>query len=194
MTTQEIIQEVIKLATQVGIFGIAAYWIQKQIDKSSQQRLEEFKSTLSLLSSKGTKLHEKRFHVIEELYSKLVDLESSMIKLTHPVKFSNDYEKQEIDLLNTANAKFQDFTVYFEKTKIYFNPITCNQIEIFREEIREAFMNYHEHTLFKKDEVDKETFISARKKKMVAFQSMTNDIPSLKNNLELDFRKIMIVD
>ncbi len=67
----EIIVEIFKLIAQLGLFSIASYWIQKQIDKSSQKRLEEFKSTLTFLNTKFTKLHEKRFIVIEECMLKL---------------------------------------------------------------------------------------------------------------------------
>lgn len=194
MTTQEIIIPLLQSFTQIIIFGVAAYWIQKQIDKSSQKRLEEFKATLTLLNSKSTKLHEKRFLVIEELYSKLVDLEISMQRLTTPLKFTADYEKNEIKLLNESDNNFQDFNLYFEKNKIYFTDSTCKEIEGIRKIIYEAILGYNEHRLFDKDEVDREFFLTSRKKMITAYNAVKDDIPILKSNIEIQFRNIMLVD
>jgi len=84
MTSDQLIIEVGKLLGQLGLFGIASYWIQKGIDNSASKRLEEFKSTLNLIHAKETTLHEKRFLVIEELNGKLVDLDYAMRTLTPP--------------------------------------------------------------------------------------------------------------
>ena len=42
------IDNLIKIGSEIGIFAIAAFFIQKLIEKSANKRLEEFKSTLSL--------------------------------------------------------------------------------------------------------------------------------------------------
>jgi hypothetical protein len=80
------IDNLFKIGSEIGIFAIAAFFIQKLIEKSANKRLEEFKSTLSLLQSKQTSLHNKRLEIIEKLYNKLVELNNAMEKLTTPFK------------------------------------------------------------------------------------------------------------
>ena len=195
MTIQQIIIELSKLISQLGLFGIASYWIQKQIDKSSQKRLEEFKSTLALLNAKSTKLHEKRFGVIEEMYSLIVDLQMEMLKLTNPVKFTSDYEAEMEKLIVDSNTYFQNFSSFFEKNKIYFNEITCGLMEEIRKTIHEAIWNFHEHRMYKQmGEDDKQILREARQNMIKAYNSVKDDIPKLRQNLEKDFRQILSVD
>lgn len=191
----ELIKSAIQLLTQLGIFGIAAYYIQKQIDHSSQKRLEEFKSTLNLISNKGIKLHEKRLLVIEELYAKLVDVEIAMLWLTHPVKIAPsspaEYEK---NLLNDAVEKYSSFAQFYDKNKIYFNASLCTNIEVLRNTLNVTMINYNEHKLFTRDEVGRETYVAARQKMLDAYKTVKDTIPALRNNLETEFRKILAVE
>ncbi|MDL5512934.1 hypothetical protein QSE00_13990 [Arenibacter sp. M-2] len=78
-------ENIIKIVSDLGIFAIAAFFIKKLIENSANKRLEEFKSTLSLIQSKQTVLHNKRLEIIEKLYGYIVDLNSSMYNLTNPV-------------------------------------------------------------------------------------------------------------
>lgn len=133
--------------------------------------------------------------IIEELYSKLVDLETSMLWLTNPVKCSTgNHAENENSLLKEAAENFSKFAVFFEKNKIYFSSILCRDIDKIRNTFNEAIWNYNEHKLFNKDEVDKETFLSARKKMIDAYKSVKETIPTLRNNLEKEFRKILTVE
>lgn len=195
MDTTEIIKSTIQLLAQLGLFGIAAYYIQKQIDSASQKRLEEFRHTLSLMSTKGIKLHEKRLLVIEDLYGKLVELETAMLWLTSPLKFVfGNPAEYENGLLKNAAESYSAFAVFFEKNKIYFTTVLCLDIEKIRNTFNEAMINYNEHKLFEKDEVDRKTYIAARQKMLDAFKTVKEIIPKLRHSLESDFRKILAVE
>jgi hypothetical protein len=195
MTTQDIVIESIKLAGQIGIFTIASYWIQKQIDKSSQKRLEEFKTTLSLLSTKVTTLHNKRFKVIEEMYSRIVDLQISMLRLTNPIKFAEDYQKELEKLTLESNESFQNFNIYFEKNRFYFNDFTCGILEQIRKVNHAAIWDFNEHRIYEGSEVeDRKLIKEARQKMLKAYDLIKDEIPKLRESLDNDFKKILIVD
>ena len=196
MTTGEIIIEILKVVSQLGIFGIAAYWIQKLIDNSATKRLEEYRNTLSLLQSKETTLHAKRLQIIESLYAKLVDLEFSMLTLTSPVKFSplGEYDKYEATLVSTANETFQSFHIFFEKNKIYFSETTCQLLHEIRDAFYKALVNYNQHKLYKEIEVDDKELIKEAYKNLInSYNSVKDEIPKLRKELESEFRKILIV-
>jgi hypothetical protein len=195
MTTNEMIIEVLKLLGQIGIFGIAAYWIQKQIDKAANKRLEEYKSTLSLLKLKGISLHSKRFEVIENLYGKLVELEFSLHTLTNPVKFAPNFEKHESELVENSNQAFQSYHIFFEKNKIYFSDETCKMIHEIRNAFYNAIWNYNQPRILKAQEIDdKEMLKEARQNMMKSYKSVKDDIPKLRAELESEFRKILLVE
>lgn len=195
MSTNQIILEALKILGQLGVFGIAAYWIQKQIDKSSQKRLEEYKSTLFILQSKGTSLHEKRFEIIESLYAKLVDLEISMMNLTNPVKFTNDYKSTQAALVEKSYDDLQSFHFYFEKNKIYFNEATCKFIDDIQNAFYGAMGDYNYHRILEAhEETDRELIKDARQRMMNAYKSVKDEIPKLRTVLENEFRKILVVD
>ncbi len=195
MTSKELISEGFKFLSQIGIFGLASYWIQKQIDKSSQKRLEEFKSTLSLLNTKFTKLHEKRFEVIGEMYTRVVDLQVAMLKLTNPVKFTENYEKEIDILISNSNNCFQNFNSFFERNRIYFNDTTCLLMDEIRKTFHVAIWDFNEHRMYKQmGEDDRQVIKEAHQKMIKAYKSMKDDIPKLRQNLETDFKKILNVD
>ena len=195
MTTSELILEIIKVSGQVGIFAIAIYWIQKLIDNSATKRLEEYKKTLSLLQSKETTLHSKRYEVIETLYNNLVDLDFSMRTLTNPVKFSPpDFEKYEAELVSKANESFQTYHIFFEKNKIYFSEQTCKLINDIRDAFYQALWDYNQHKIFKAHGIDDKKLIDEAYQNLIkSYKSLKDEIPKLRSELEKEFRKILVV-
>ena len=106
---------IIQSLTNLGFFGIAAFFIKKIIENSAQKRLEEFKSTLVVIQNKQDVLHNTRVEIISELYSLLVTLNSSMYQLTIPVKQipeGIEYDEMESKLMNKANLDYQNFNKF----------------------------------------------------------------------------------
>jgi hypothetical protein len=195
MTASEITIEIIRILGQVGIFGIAVYWIQKLVDNSASKRLEEYKASLSLLESKETGLHSKRLEIIESLYSRLVELNSSMSTLTNPVKFSpTDYQKYEAELVSKANETFQSYHTFFEKNKIYFSESTCKLIHEIRDAFYQALWDYNQHKLFEAHGINDRKLISEAYQNLEkSYKSVKDEIPKLRANLENEFRRILAV-
>ncbi len=191
---EQIGTEIVKWIGQLGLFGIASYWIQKSIDNSASKRLEEFKGTLSLMHSKQTSLHDKRLSVIENMYVKLVDLDYSMRTLTNPLKFdtANDAE---VKLIQGSNEKFQDFNMYFERNKIYFSAKTCEVLNNIREKFYLALWDYDQPRFLKSMQVDDGTVLrDAYLKAHDVYAQVKDDFPALRSDMEKEFREILNVN
>lgn len=190
----EIINIVISSASQVGIFGIAAYYINKNIETNSNKRLEEFKNTLYLLKTKELSLHDKRYGVIENLYANLVELDYSMRTLTNPLKlFAGDYENYENKLISEANEKFQVFNLQFEKNRIYFSIQTIDKIEIIRQEFYNSLLEYQRFKMFHKDTMPAELLKKAHDSLEKSYERVKDKIPILRLEIENEFRSILQV-
>jgi hypothetical protein len=190
------IDNLIKIGSEIGIFAIAAFFIQKLIEKSANKRLEEFKSTLSLLQSKQTSLHNKRIEIIEELYNKLVELNNAMAILTNPAKQTNkDFEEYEKELTENASSSFNSFNSFYQKNKIYFRENTNEIIDEILTGFNNAFWDYNEFNFYKKSGVtNQDEIIKSRKKMRDSYISVKDEIPKVRKKLEDEFRKLLGVE
>lgn len=191
-------ENIIKIVSDLGIFAIAAFFIKKLIENSANKRLEEFKSTLSLIQSKQTVLHNKRLEIIEKLYGYIVDLNSSMYNLTNPVKQTEkDFKEFEKELTEKASECFNLFNSFYQKNKIYFNEQTCKIIDDLLKHFHQAFWDYNEHKFYEGigvDVYDRKTVIESRKKMIAAYKSVKDEIPEARKKLEKDFRDLLKVE
>ena len=187
------IDNLIKIGSEIGIFTIAAFFIQKLIEKSANKRLEEFKSTLSLLQSKQTSLHNKRLEIIEKLYNKLVELNNAMAILTHPLKqTSKDFEESEKELTETASSSYNSFNSFYQKNKIYFKENTNEIIDEILEGFHTAFWDYNQFNFYKQTGVtNQDEIIKSRKKMRDSYISVKDEIPKVRKKLEDEFRKLL---
>lgn len=189
------IEIILKIATELGVFTIAAFFIKKIIENSANKRLEEYKNTLSIIQSKQTSLHNKRSKIVEELYSKLVDLNNSMFILTNPVKQTEkDFKEYEAELTENASKSYNSLNIFFQKNRIYFNEKTCAIMDEILNEFHQAYWDYHEHKFYEGTGVtDRETIVDARKKMMDSYKAVKDEIPKIRKNLEEDFRSLLEV-
>jgi len=191
---EAIILELIKVLGQIGIFAFAATLIQKRIDHSAAERLEEFKASLNLMSSKETVLHNKRFLVIEELNSRLVDLDYAMRTLTFPLKF-DPTEESEAQLFDSANNAFQVFNMFFEKNKIYFPIDTCKVLENIRQKFYDALWNYDQPRRIKGMMINDggELLRQVQLRAIEVYQQVKDEFPVLREGFEKELRQILKV-
>lgn len=190
----EIVNIVISAASQVGIFSIAAYYINRNIETNSNKRLEEFKNALHLVNTKELNLHDKRYGVIENLYANLVDLDYSMRTLTNPTKISGvNHEDFESKLMSDANEKFQIFNLQFEKNRIYFSIQTIDKIEIIREEFYTSLLEYQRFKIFHRDTMPADLLKNAHDSLQKSYERVKDKIPVLRLEIENEFRSILQV-
>ena len=190
------IDNLINIGSEIGIFAIAAFFIQKIIENSSNKRLEEFKSTLSVLQSKQTSLHNKRLEIIEELYSKLWELNNSMSILTNPLKQANkNFEEYEKNLIENASSSFNSFNIFYLKNKIYFKENTNQIIDDILKGFQSAFWDYNEFNFYKEAGVtDRDQLVKSRQKMIDSYKSVKDEIPKAQKKLEDEFRKLLSVE
>jgi hypothetical protein len=146
------------------------------------------------MSSKETVLHNKRFLVIEELNSRLVDMDYAMRSLVLPVKYDPTVESEK-NLFSEANNTFQKFNMYFEKNKIYFSVETCNIIENIREKFYTGLWDYSQPNRFKGVDLGDggKTFKELMLKAVEVYGQVKNEFPVLRAGFEKELRQILSV-
>lgn len=130
-----------------------------------------------------SKLHDRRAEVIEELYSKLVDL------VPKAEKYSMTWDrKKDKNVFIDAALIFVDFS---QKKRIFFEEITCKILD----EIDSKYMDFLKHMKelsrenkgeFSEENNKKRDYLMDEVKKIIRSR-----IPLLKKELEREFRKML---
>lgn len=206
----------INLLRDLGVFTIVAYIIQRIIDNSSNRKLEKYKqeldftirgyqltldrdlvrykSDLNLHLSRQTSLHEKRLTIIDEMYKKLVQLDSTMRAMTGIHVVVEDGEKEQQERVNKAQEAFADYNNYFLFHKLYFNKATSELLESIRKEYFSANWDFFElkrMQSFTGGQLSKEGFKESYTKVQDASKRIREDIPKTLEILEDEFRKLL---
>ncbi|WP_207516106.1 hypothetical protein [Longitalea luteola] len=204
------------LLRDIGFFGIAAFIIQRIIEHSSTKNLEKYKqeldftirgyqltldtdlerykSELNLHLSRQTSLHEKRLGIIDEMYKKLVHLDSSMRELTKPQFVIEDAEKEQQERVQKSQEAFIEYNNYFLLNRLYFNKEVSGLLENITKEYISANMDFFELRRlqsFMRGQLSQEQFENAGRKVQDASKRITEDIPQILRTLEEEFRKLL---
>lgn len=198
----------INLLEDLGIFTgmtIAITWLIKTlgkhlIDKNLKihelmlnQQLEKYKSELLLINEKESKLHDRRLDRIQELYSLLTDFYSDLNTLTRWRKTTgmsdDEVKKQQLEDAKQTFTSGHEFSMFYEKNKLYFSPSTCSTIEELLKIMRECQYDLTIHYQWMNLPVDLQFQHFEQAK-----DQLTNKVPELKKELEKDFRSILRVE
>jgi hypothetical protein len=206
----------IEFLRDIGIFGIVAFAIQKIIETSNNKSLEKYKqeldftirsyqlnldtdlerykSELNLHISRQTSLHEKRLTIIEEMYKKLVQLDSAMRAMTGIHLVIEDGEKEQQERVTKSQEAFADYNNYFLFNKLYFNKATSELLERIRKEYFSANWDFFElkrlHS-FTGGQISQQGQREAYEKVQDASKRIREDIPKILETLEEEFRKLL---
>jgi len=201
----------------IGIFSIAAAFIKSILDNSATRKVEKFKQRLehaskehelilntnlekyksdfSLHINRQNKLHDKRLEIIDELYKKLVTLDSAMKEMTSFMKpIIEDAEKEENGRVQRAQTAFAEYNNYFLYHKLYFSKEVCVLLETIRREYFNANWDYFEPKRlaeFTNGKPSPDGYREAMKTAHLAAMRVTNDIPKTLEMLENEFRKLI---
>lgn len=158
---------------------------QAEIDKG----LDEYRHDLEKERLRYSELHTMRAEITAELYTKFVELEADMRKLTHPMETGSDPPKKE--LRNKAADSGNEFVNFYMKNKIYFPPNVCEIVEEIQEEMKGVFdewIVYRPHEDQPGKNVDFERWLKL-------WKTVTeNEVPELKRELEEHFRGLLGVE
>lgn len=213
----ETTQSWINLLKDIGIFGIAATAINLILNGSANRRLERYKQELgfktkeyelslnasmekykaeiSLHLNQQNKLHEKRLLIIDEMYKKLVMLDSTMKQMTAFMKpIIEDAEKEEKERVQRAQDAFTDYNNYFLNNKLYFGKEVSALLEKLRTEYFSANWDYFEPKRLQawtQGQSTPQGRVDAHKKAIAASQRIASEIPQTLSLLEDEFRKLL---
>lgn len=161
MTTMEIIN----LLRDLGIFGIAMFFIQLLLSKSANRKFEsyktelehktrEFQSTLdskmelyraelNLQNYKSTQVYEKQLNIIIDLHKKLTKLSREMQTMTAFAKMIiKDEEREETDRIKNAGEAYNDYMLFYQDNLIFIPNNTVEKLNSIRNEFWSSFNDY----------------------------------------------------
>ncbi|HLO43780.1 MAG TPA: hypothetical protein VK175_05555 [Leadbetterella sp.] len=154
-----------------------------------EKELEGYRSQLSILEGRQTRINDKISLVIEELYSKLIEYNSSMIDLTQTLRLvdssdRNNLRQEELERIKNSTDLGNDYMIYYHKNKLYFNKETRILIENLNEELKNAFWDY---TFKERFAINDSAYTNDILKKVS--EIIRNKVPILVENLEKSFRR-----
>lgn len=206
----------IEVLRDIGVFGVAAFFIQRLIENSSTKKLEKYKqeldftirsyqltldneferykSELNLHLTRQTTLHEKRLTIIDEMYKMLITLDSGMRAMTGMHLVFEDAEKENQVRVDTAQKAFADYNNYFLYNKLYFNKTISDLLENIRKEYFSANFDFFEPKRlqsFTGGQPSREGYRAAVETSQAAAKRIKDDIPKILEQLEDEFRKLL---
>lgn len=163
--------------------------------KEHNLELSQFQAEINSLKSKEnykfTKLHEKRFDIMEVTYKLINEVSIRLNDYVNPVKNLGEKNFLENDnfLQQELLSKHSEFSTYFSNHKYYFDSETKNLIDSYFTEVREVYeMYYEKHFYGQLDEKpDRAMMIKAAK----AHKNIELKISPIKQNIEKRFAEIL---
>jgi len=160
-----------------------------QLDKS----LENHRTELNIIFSKASKLHEKRFEIIAELYKKLVLMNNEMRLLTELWKLGTtdeiENDKDERLRIEKAGKSYNSFQIYYTENKIFFTVKICQLIDEIQSKYFDSYWDYTTKERFGITNFDF-NYENAKK----ASVNVNNQIPPILFHLEEEFRQLIGVE
>lgn len=210
----------INVLKDLGIFSIAAFFIQRIINSSADRKLERYKQELDLQSrqyqsildlsvekfkgeiaihsSQQNSLHERHLTIIHEMYMHLVELDSAMRNMTALIKpVYNDAEKEDQERIDRAQNAFKKYNNFFLFHKLYFKKDVCHLLEKIRKDYFSANWDYFEPkrlASFTGGKPTQEGYKDAVRIANEASRKVTDEIPKTLDLLEIEFKKILGVE
>ena len=208
-----------ELLRDVGVFALAAYFIQRIMDNVSNQKLEKYKqeldftirsyqltldtdlerykSEMNLHLARQTSLHEKRLTIIDATYKELVHLDSAMRAMTGWQIVIEDGEKEQQERITKAQEAFATFNNNFLLNRLYYSKATADILENIRKEYQLANWDFFELKRlqsFTGGQASRHGYREALNKVQDASKRIQEDIPKTLETLEDEFRKILGVN
>jgi hypothetical protein len=207
----------INIIKDLGIFSIAAFFIQRILDNSANRKLEKykheldvairqyqssldndlekFKGDLALQLNVQNSLHEKHVNIIDQMYKYLVELDSAMREMTAAMKpVYEDAEKEDQERVERAQKAFKEYSNYYLFHKLYFKEDVCNLLEIIQKDYWSANYDYFEPKRLSSFTNGRPTPAGYREAIGIAnaaTEKIKVEIPKTLRLLEIEFKRLM---
>jgi len=173
--------------------SIILRWLSKDLEKykaelqaANDRELERLRTDLKLATfeheTRFAELHKERAKVIVELYRRLMQIQYSLNSLAEEKEIPI-FEPEEVkDKEEIARESLIEFGKYFVDHRLYFTESLCGTIEKFRSQSGETWL---ELLIVNWSQYEKMKSILDR---------LAKQIPSLRREIEKEFRKMLGVD
>jgi hypothetical protein len=175
------------------VTGILLYAVQKTLDERASKRLEKFKDEIRAgafeRETRFTKLHEERAEVIVKLYRKLVKIERRLSSYAYNVKSSEASCEETEKSIWDAIHEFQD---YFLDNRLYLPETLGGRVEEFHQLSSSAYVTLQIADIAKMSSSNDESYDREYKEEFTeASRIISEEIPPLKEEIELEFRRLL---
>lgn len=168
----------------------------EEIKKEHIIDITKFQAEINILKAKEnfkfTKLHEKRFIVLEKMYQLLNKAINELDYYISPVKlkpngtsFDENEDKLQMNFIDAHNK----FKVLFSDNKIYLDNKITGLVEVYLKEIADIYNDYSQNHFLKRlnDKVDPEIHIKA----YTAYKKVPEKIMPIKKEIEDSFKELL---
>jgi hypothetical protein len=168
----------------------------EELKKEHSKELFQFQAELNYLKSKEsfkfTKLHEKRFKVLQESYKYLNNNLNLLGKHISPIKFTPDgenYDENEQKASKQYRDAHNEFLQYFNFNAIYLDKETEALLISFFKESGEIFNDYDKKQIYKSmgEKLEREENLAS----VFAYKKIPEIIHPLKKKIEIKFRELL---
>ncbi|EJG03397.1 hypothetical protein [Flavobacterium sp. F52] len=169
----------------------------EEVKKEHSKEISQFQSDLNYLKSKEnfkfTKLHEKRFEALAEIYSYLSQLMELLHIYSVTVKNQQIENPQNVEIVNLQNTfinTYADSTKYISRNMLFFDDKTEEMLINYMIHCRDFFNTYDQYMHMQKINVDDNLGFTFNFD--VEYQKLEKLIFPLKKEIEKEFRKFLL--
>jgi len=190
---ENFLQDFIVYISSVTIIVAGASWvIRKLIDNFFSHKIEKFKTELEKEHTRYQityeKLHTERATVIKETYQKLVDVYKAFHSYMNPLQFAGESDIE--DKQKNAVEKANDFVMYFDRNRIFFEDSLAERIDKLRDALWDCWADFALSKDLRKDRQHNEGLNMWRK----VWDKLNTDVPKIKKEVENEFQKIIGIE
>lgn len=209
----EIIKEVFKLLSNVGVFGLAMWFIQMLLSKSAERKFESYKNELdqktkefqflldskletykielNLQNYKATKVYEQQLNIVIDLHRNLTNLNKEMVLLSlllmkNITDKTDETEKNEIEQAAKAITTYDNFVLFYHNNLIFIPQKIVDKINDIIGEYSKNFLSYFNQRGTNNEITYEQAFESAKK--------LSTDINQALGLLTIEFKKQLGVE
>jgi hypothetical protein len=185
---------IVAFGGSAALIGAVAWLIRSLTVHILSKDLENFKTKLQSAAYEHqvrfTKLHERRAEILADLYSKIVVLHNNATNFVR--WYASVGDDQKVMNIQQLWQAAEEFNIYFERNRIYFDQATCEKIVSLKDVLSRAcsVLAVFAHERDSISVSNEQVFDEWQK----ASRLLDKDVPKVMQMLEDSFRELMGVE
>ena len=208
-----IIENIFELLGNIGVFGLAMWFIQMLLSKSADRKFEKYKSELdqktnefqffldskletyknelNLQNYKATKIYEQQLTIIIEIHKKLTILNRKMaiiplVLMKNIAERTEETEKKEIDAVSETIIAYDEFLSFYQDNLIFIPQNIVDKINSILNDYSQNVLSY----VTKKGTENEITFEQA----LASAKKIPSEIKQALDLLTFEFKSLLGVE